>query len=153
CEQRTEHASAVRRQRRHERERAENRKARMDARRWLNSTFLKVEDVRDGPIEGTIIAVREGERFDRPVIEIEDGSCLSLNQTNLRVMIRRYTDDPDLWLNNPVGFYLGSVPFEGKPTESVLVEPLSPKVEPKPKPKMKSKVKLGEPDLDDEVAF
>ena len=125
----------------------------MDARKWLNSTFLKVEDLKNGSIEGTIVAVREGEKFDRPVIELEDGTRVSLNQTSLKAMIRAYTDDTEEWINKLVKLYLGKTTFKGEPTDSILLEPLSPKVEPKPKPKSKAKAKLGKPDMDDEIGF
>ena len=88
CVERTELAPAAQRQRRHERKRAEKERSEMDARKWLSSTYLKVEDVKDGPTTGTIVGVRESEQFDKPVIELEDGSCLSLNQTNLKTMIQ-----------------------------------------------------------------
>src|SRR5262249_10834135 len=124
----------------------------VNARKWLNSTFLKIEDI-TGPIEKTIIGVRESEKFDRPVLEFNDGTLLTVNQTNLRAVIRAYTEETTEWLDKLVKLLAGEAPYKGEMVPSIILEPISPKVEPKPTPKSKAKAKVSKPDIDDEVPF
>ena len=50
-----------------------NRKARtMDMRQYSGSEFVRADDVRAGPVHGTILSVQIG-KFNRPVAELDNG--------------------------------------------------------------------------------
>jgi hypothetical protein len=48
---------------------------------YAGKHFVKVDDVRDGPIEGKIADIIEGE-FGKLNLTLNTGDCLSLNKTN-----------------------------------------------------------------------
>jgi hypothetical protein len=50
----------------------------MDMRKYAGENFIRVDDVRDGPLPERIAAVKHG-KFDRPDIVFEGGAILSLN--------------------------------------------------------------------------
>ena len=54
----------------------------MDMRKYSGEHFVKVDDVKDGPIKGQIAVVKEG-KWDKPNIVFESGDVLSLNATNI----------------------------------------------------------------------
>jgi hypothetical protein len=55
----------------------------MDLRQYA-STFVKPDNVRDGPIQTRIVNVFESERYGRPVLELETGSQFMLNEGNVK---------------------------------------------------------------------
>ena len=64
----------------------------MDMSKYAGQSFIKIDDVRDGPIEEQIAAFGMG-KFDRPVLTFESGDMMSLNQTNVRTLICAYGKD------------------------------------------------------------
>jgi hypothetical protein len=87
--------------------------------------FIKVDDVRDGPIEGQIAAVKEG-KWDKPDIVLETGDALSLNATNRKALTRAYETESDFWIGKQIELFLGEVEYQRKKQEAVLVRPISP---------------------------
>src|SRR5262245_27770654 len=62
----------------------------MDVSKYLGSTFLKVADVKvSGPIRVVIASIVEG-KFDKPDLVFDDGTRLTLNVTNTRILARAY---------------------------------------------------------------
>lgn len=96
----------------------------MDMSKYAGQSFIKLTDVRDGPIQEQIAAFGMG-KFDRPVLTFENGDALSLNQTNVRVLIRAYGKDGRSWVGHTIELYAGETEFEGKTQESVLINPVS----------------------------
>src|SRR5262249_43835026 len=112
----------------------------MDISKFLGSTFLKVEDIKaSGPVRVTITDVSEG-RFGKLDLTFDDGTQLSLNSTNARVLTRAYGLESNDWINKQVELVVGEIKYDGKMNEAVLINPISPPIENKPPPK---------PDLDD----
>jgi hypothetical protein len=101
----------------------------MDITKYLGSAFLKVGDVKvNGPIRLVIASTAEG-KFDKLDPAFDDGTRLSLNVTNTRVLARAYgTDDAD-WIGKEIELNVGETEYEGKLQESILVKPISPPVE------------------------
>ncbi len=54
----------------------------MDMRKYSGESFIKVDDVRDGPLQMQIAVIKEG-KFDRPELVFESGEIFSLNATNI----------------------------------------------------------------------
>ena len=112
--------------------------------KYLGSVFLKVEGMRaSGPIRVRITGVSEG-RFGKPDLTFHDRTQLSLNVTNVRVLVRAYGMDSDDWLDKEVELEVGEIQYQGKPQDIILLKPISPPIENKAPPK---------PDLDDEIPF
>ena len=59
----------------------------MDMRKYAGENYLKVDDVRDGPRKVTIARIKEG-NFGRPDAIFTDGSILSLNISNTRLLTK-----------------------------------------------------------------
>lgn len=97
----------------------------MDMRKYAGETFLKVDDVRDQPLRLQIALVKEG-RFDKPDLIFETGEVFTLNTANTKTLIRAYGPDDAGWIGKEVELHLGQVPYQGKPTDSVVVKPISP---------------------------
>ena len=98
----------------------------MDMRKYMGNVFLKVDDLKaSGPIRVRITKVSEG-RFGKPDLTFHDGTQLSLNTTNARVLARAYGLESDDWIDRQVELALGKVEYEGKPQEAILVKPVSP---------------------------
>ena len=97
----------------------------MDIKRYLRPSFLKYQDVVDGPRTERIAAVQEG-TFDCLDLKFESGDMLSLNQTNLRTLVRAYGMDPEKWIGKLIELYAGQTTFDNEPKQSVLIKPISP---------------------------
>ena len=116
----------------------------MDMREYIGATFIKVADVRDGPLRMQIAAIREG-KFDKPDMMFESGEVLSLNATNTRILMRAYGQESADWIGKEIELAPGQTPFQGQLRDSVGVRPISPSVA------GKSGEATGE--LDDEMPF
>ena len=97
----------------------------MDMRRFSGASFLKVDDVRGGPLREVIVSIKLG-KYDKPDMYFEFGDCLSLNATNNVVLIRAYGPNSDDWIGKEIELFVGEVEFEKKPIDAVLVKPISP---------------------------
>ena len=122
----------------------------MDMSRYASSSFIKVDDLADGPEQKLIANIGEG-RYEKPVATFDDGSKLSLNGTNVRTLIRalrqRTIED---WIGQRIELYAGTLRYNGNDNPAVLVRALNPspaaaRTPPKPQP-------LRD-EMDDEIPF
>jgi hypothetical protein len=93
-------------------------------RKYAGSTFIRLEEVRDKPLQGKITDVGIGE-YDRPVITFDDGSQLTLNATNTKTLCRELGPDSRDWIDAVVECYAGKTTYQNEPTDSVLVRVVS----------------------------
>jgi hypothetical protein len=117
-------------------------------RKYSGASFLKINDVRDGPLQETIPGVKSG-KYDKANLVFESGSALSLNATNNSTLIRAYGPNSDDWIGKEVELFAGEVEFQNKPLDAVLVKPLSPPL----KPSERTKLPPGGDDLNDEIPY
>jgi hypothetical protein len=116
----------------------------MDMSEYLGSVFLKVNDIKlSGAIRVTITDVTRGQ-YDKPNIDFEDGTRLSCNTTNCRALARAYGRESKDWIGKQVELTLGEVEYQGQLQESIIIKPISLRIENKAPPK---------PDLDEEIPF
>lgn len=115
----------------------------MDMSKYIGGLFLKIEDIKaNGPVRVTITDVSQG-RCDKPDLTFDDGSKLSCNATNGRVLARAYGFNSDDWIDKEIELVVGEISYQGQPREVVLVRPISPSIE---------IPKRGD-DLDDSIPF
>jgi hypothetical protein len=121
----------------------------MDMRKYSGEHFIKVDDVKDGPIEGQIAVVREG-KYEKPDLVFESGDVLSLNATNNQTLVRAYGTESDRWIGKQIQMFLGAIQYNGSDNDAVLVKPISPPIK-----KKETKDAGGKPvpDVDDEIPF
>jgi hypothetical protein len=123
----------------------------MDMRRFSGS-HIKVDDVRDGPLNQVIAAIKMG-KYDKPDLVFETGDLLSLNATNNSVLVRAYGPNDADWIGKEIELFHGEIEYQGKMQEAVLVRPISPPLKPSAwtplKPSDKKKPAF---DYDDEIA-
>jgi hypothetical protein len=79
----------------------------MDMRQYA-STYIKPDNVRDGPIQTRIVNVFESEQYHRPVLELENGSQFTLNETNANTLIKAWGHNSDDWIGQEVELLLGT---------------------------------------------
>ena len=96
----------------------------MDMRQYAGTTFIRFDDVRDGPIRGKIREVKPGQ-YGRPVATLESGEQLTLNMTNTSTLIRAWGSDSRDWVGHTLEAYAGRTKYMGADQDSVLVRPLS----------------------------
>lgn len=96
----------------------------MDMRKYAGEIYLRVDDVRDGPRRLTIARVKAG-NYGRPDAIFTDESILSLNVGNTRLLTKHYGPDSDAWIGREIELRLGSVMYQGAPTDSIIVVPVS----------------------------
>jgi hypothetical protein len=78
--------------------------------------FLKVDNVRNGPIMAAIESVEKG-RFGKRDLNFSDGTCLGLNKTNTRVLANAYGTDSDDLINKQIKLKLGTIFYQSTPRE------------------------------------
>jgi len=96
-----------------------------DMTKFAGASFIKVDDVRAGPLRETIAAVGMG-KYDKPELTFVSGNMLSVNATNVRVLIRNYGKHDSDWVGQTIELYLGETVYNATKQESVLVRPISP---------------------------
>jgi hypothetical protein len=97
----------------------------MDMRKYSGAAFINVNDVRNGPLQMQIAAVREGQ-YGKPDLVFESGEVFSVNSTNNRILMRAYGAKSDDWVRKVIELALGTVKFQGESKDTVIVRPLSP---------------------------
>jgi len=96
----------------------------MDMRKYARrSAYIKIDDVRDEPIDGTIADVKEG-KFGKPDMTLESGKVLSLNGSNTEILIDAFGAESDCWIGKRVKLSLGTIHYQGEDNETVVVEPI-----------------------------
>src|SRR5262245_43532042 len=121
----------------------------MDMQKYIGSVFLKLDDVKDGPIQQLIVGIEEG-RFDKPNLIFQDGSKLSLNKTNSRALSKAYGTEGDNWLNKEIELTAGEIDVGGKLKEVIVVKPISPTIKKKNPPPSGNP---GDDKLNDQIKF
>jgi hypothetical protein len=126
----------------------------MDMKKYATEHFIKVDDVRDGPIEDQIVVVKDG-KYDKPNVVFESGDVLSLNATNRKTLVRAYGNESDLWIGKMIRMFLGMIEYQGSDHEAVLVEPISPPRKDGKATKADKATDQKKPavDFDDEIPF
>jgi hypothetical protein len=99
----------------------------MDMRKFAGEQFIRVDDVRDGPISVQVALIKEG-KFDKPDMIFETGEILSLNATNTKILVRAYGPDSEAWIGKQIDLALGQVEFQKKLQDAVIVKPISPPI-------------------------
>jgi hypothetical protein len=99
----------------------------MDMRKFSGAAFIKVDDVRDGPLPMQIAAVREG-KYEKPDLVFESGEAFSVNSTNNRILMRAYGANSEDWVGKEIALTLGKVRFQGELQDAVIVKPISPPI-------------------------
>ena len=106
-----------------------------------------------------IESIVEG-KFDKPDLVFDDGTRLTLNVTNTRILARAYGTDSASWIDKEIELNVGETKYQGKPQELILIKPISPPVDkkalPSAPPAPATKAALAESqrgDMDDEIPF
>src|SRR4051812_49192379 len=110
----------------------------MDMSKYASSSFIKFDDLAEGPEEKVIAEIGEG-KYEKPVVTFTGGTKLSLNGTNVRTLITAFGPNDEDWIGQRIELFAGTVKFNGKDTDSVLVRALDPlpaaaRTPPKPQP-------------------
>jgi hypothetical protein len=129
----------------------------MDMRKFSGVTFIKVADVRNGPLEMQIAAVKEG-KYGKPDLVFESGEMLGLNASNNRILMRAYGPNSDDWIGKKIELTLGQLSFEGELQDAVIVKPIDAPISPSQKtPAPQETLSKASPkkrdDMDDEILF
>jgi len=107
----------------------------MDMRKYSGEHFIKVDHVRDGPVQEVIAAIKLG-KFGKPDLVFETGDLLSLNATNNSVLVRAYGPNSDDWNGKEIELFHGEIEYQGKKQAAVLVRPMSPPLKPSAQTKL-----------------
>jgi hypothetical protein len=99
----------------------------MDMRQYLSDEFVKIDHVRNGPLQVRIANVRAGQ-YDKADAVFESGEVLSLNSGNTRILVKAFGPNSESWIGKDIELSLGQVLFQGRLQDSVVVRPLSPPV-------------------------
>ena len=100
----------------------------MDMTPYAGDVYLRVEDIREsGPKRVKIDRIEDGQ-FGKPVLVLNDGTSLTLNQTNARTLIRPYGPESRDWIDREIELYVGQISFDGRVQDSILVKPISPPI-------------------------
>jgi hypothetical protein len=122
----------------------------MDMSPYSGAAFLKVGDVKvNGPIRVVIDDVQVG-KYGKPDVAFVDGTKLSLNATNNRILCRAYGMESDAWIGKEIELTPGEIEYQGKPQEAILVSPVSPPIENKALSKPRKDSDGG---MNDEIPF
>jgi len=95
----------------------------VDMKGYAGKHFVKIDDVRDGSIEGTIVDISAGE-YEKLNLTLDTGDCLSLNKTNTTRLVRAFGSDSDRAIGQMVRLFLGEIKYQGRMQEAVVLEPI-----------------------------
>jgi hypothetical protein len=104
---------------------AKERKVKMDddMSKYASASFIKPDDLADGPEQKTIVAIGDGQ-YDKPVATFDDGRKLSLNGTAVSVLLRALGKNRKDWIGQQVELSAGTLRYNGKDNAAVLVRAL-----------------------------
>jgi hypothetical protein len=80
----------------------------MDMREFAGSKYIKPDQVRDGPIQTRVVNVFKSEQHGRPVLELEDGSQFTLNDSNNNALMKAWGYNSDDWIGQEIELFLGT---------------------------------------------
>ena len=118
-----------------------------DLKNYTGEHFLKPDDVRDGPLQQRIAKLREG-KFGKLEAIFESGDILSINATNMNVLVRAYGENSDNLIGKDIECFLGKIKYAGADNDAVLVRPVTP-----PTRKAKPSEPEQKPDFNDDIPF
>jgi hypothetical protein len=117
----------------------------MDMGKYCGSSFIKAEDVEAGPIQATIVGIKEG-RFGKPDLLLDSGRHFSVNPGNNTVLVKVFGRKSDDWIGEEIELSLGTARYQGKEQPSVVVRPLS-----KGKPEAERTPLPAQDEIDEEI--
>jgi hypothetical protein len=79
----------------------------MDMRQYA-STYIKPDQVRDGPIQTRVANVFVSEQTGRPVLELETGSQFTLNDGNTNTLMKAWGYKSEDWIGLELELSLGT---------------------------------------------
>jgi hypothetical protein len=94
---------------------------------YITSNFITGESLEvNVRIEATIAGVREHDfgADVKPVVDLEDGRRIPLNQDRLRALIGGFGPNPNNWIGRTIVVSRGMTTYAGKPVPCVVVEPV-----------------------------
>ena len=111
---------------------------------YLTSNYINAESIAsDVRIEATIASVRsrefeeKGEVKVKPVVYLDTGEGVVLNQTRLRRLVAAYGPNSDNWIGKTIVISRGSTLYEGKTVPAVHIDPIvAPRVAAEPRPRL-----------------
>jgi hypothetical protein len=118
-----------------------------DLKNYTGEHYLKPDDVRDAPLQQRIAGLREG-KFGKLEAIFESGDILSINATNMNVLVRAYGESSDDLIGKDIETFLGKIKYAGADNDAVLVRPVTP-----PTRKAKPSEPEQKPDFNDEIPF
>ena len=123
-----------------------------DMTKYAGAAYLGTDDVKEGPIRGTIAAVEVNKKIDRPSLIFTNGLKFTLNATNTRTLLQAFGPESDDWIGETVELTFDQVEYKEKMVDTVVlsVVPRAPGVEKVKPPKPKS---AKRDDLNDVVPF
>lgn len=124
----------------------------IDLREYSGSSFVKLADVADGPVRVTIVGIVPG-KYEKPDAIFDDGSRLSLNPINVRILRKAYGDTSDDLIGKEIELFEGEKLINGEPKPMVMVNPISPPTKKTKTKKAKETEADGKPwddDFDDD---
>lgn len=101
----------------------------IDMRQYAANRFIKPKDVEGGPIRSRIAFVKIGEKYGKPEITLSNGDTLSLNGTNVRILVQAYGPNEIDWYDLEIELFQGTYRDKaGKEEPTVSVRPISPPI-------------------------
>ena len=125
----------------------------MDMTQHAGGLYLRAEDIRESGSKRVKIERVEDGQFGKPVLVLNDGTSLTLNQTNTRTLIRPYGPESRDWIDREIELNLGQTSYEGRVQDSILVKPISPPIPLSERRPLKPVKPVPKPPIDDDVAF
>jgi hypothetical protein len=120
----------------------------MDLKQYMGTQYLNAEDIMaSGPRQEVIEDIQIG-NYGRPDLYFKDGSRLSVNVTNARVLGRAFGTDSKDVIGKTIELFVGEIETKDGKQNSVLVRPISPTKTPS-----ESKPQAVDQSLNDEVPF
>jgi hypothetical protein len=108
---------------------------------FINSNYIRAEDLAENVLIEAVIADVKRKEFEengevviKPVVALEDGCQVTLNQTRLMTLIGAYGHNSDNWIGKTVIIKRGTAMYAGKTVPAVKLEPIvAPKVAAEPR--------------------
>ena len=127
----------------------------MDVRKYLKSQRPKYDELVDNPLRGNVVAVKDGEKFDKPDMTIAVGGVtyvLGLNTGNLSRLAAAWGWDTANWTGRIVKLEAGEASFGGGKIESIIATPISPPIKAEERATAAPAPSHDKP-IDDEIPF
>jgi hypothetical protein len=94
----------------------------MDMTKYAGGDYIRVDDVRNGPIVAQITLVREGP-YGKAELELNNDQMFTLNRGNTKRLVDAFGADGDDWCGRWVKLSLGQAKYKDEMVDSVVIEP------------------------------